>query len=387
MKDFDAIVLGAGPAGSSAAFFLAAAGMRVAIVERSAFPRRKVCGEFVSATTFPVLDAMGVGPALRAAGGPPTRRVGLWAGRSTPTAPMPLAPGEQGWGRTLARATLDPALLAAAQGLGVEVYQPWKAVGLEGGVVTIEAEGRTERLRTPIVVAAHGSWDVGPLPTQPEKRNLRSDILAFKGFFHDATFDDDLMTLLAFPGGYGGMVHRDAETLGLSFCVRRDALARVRERYPAPNAWESLVQAVAEGCRGVASALVGAHLESPAKAAGPLRPGFRPPYEKGVFRVGNAAGEAHPTVAEGISMAIQSGPLLADCLSAGASSERAGDLYARAWRAQFGARIRMADALARLCMGPLAEPLAMPALAAFPGLLTAGAAMTGKTKPLRVALQ
>lgn len=342
------VVLGGGPAGASAAFFLARSGLRVAVVERAAFPRRKVCGEFVSATTFPTLDAMGVGEALRAAGGPPTRRAGAYFGRWVATAPMPAVAGE-GWGRTLARAVLDPALLEAAREQGVEVLQPARAVGLADGVVVLDSG---DGLETRAVVAAHGSWETSALPTQPARPHRPSDVLALKAFLRGATFDDDLMILASFPGGYGGMVHRDRETVGLSFCVRRDVLERVRRS--GETAWEGLLRHVRATNRGIAQATEGAVPELPPKAAGPLWPGVRGGYAGGVFRVGNAAGEAHPTIAEGISMAIQSGRLLAESLTPETIGrhEEAGRRYAAAWRAQFGGRIRTADALARLCMGP-----------------------------------
>ena len=47
---FDALIIGAGPAGSSAAILLATAGWSVALIEKQAFPRRKVCGECVAAS-------------------------------------------------------------------------------------------------------------------------------------------------------------------------------------------------------------------------------------------------------------------------------------------------------------------------------------------------
>ncbi len=57
---YDAIVIGAGPAGSTAAIELARQGRSVAIVEKASFPRRKVCGEFLSATTVPILHHLGI---------------------------------------------------------------------------------------------------------------------------------------------------------------------------------------------------------------------------------------------------------------------------------------------------------------------------------------
>ena len=58
---FDAAIVGAGPAGSASAILLAHAGWSVALIERQAFPRRKVCGECIAASNLPLLHALGVG--------------------------------------------------------------------------------------------------------------------------------------------------------------------------------------------------------------------------------------------------------------------------------------------------------------------------------------
>ena len=57
-KNFDVIVIGAGPAGCSAAFHLANAGARVTLIESKLFPRVKVCGEYVSASGTCDLEAI-----------------------------------------------------------------------------------------------------------------------------------------------------------------------------------------------------------------------------------------------------------------------------------------------------------------------------------------
>ena len=54
---FDVVIVGAGPAGCTAAIQLARAGWSVALIERQRFPRRKVCGECIAASNLPLLDA------------------------------------------------------------------------------------------------------------------------------------------------------------------------------------------------------------------------------------------------------------------------------------------------------------------------------------------
>ena len=53
IEDFDAVVIGGGPGGATTAMLLARAGWSVAVIERQRFPRRKVCGEYLSGANWP----------------------------------------------------------------------------------------------------------------------------------------------------------------------------------------------------------------------------------------------------------------------------------------------------------------------------------------------
>src|SRR5258706_15332442 len=86
---YDAIVIGAGPAGSTAALRLARTGLSVAIVEKAAFPRRKVCGEYISGTTGPLFRDLGLARALGPLPRPPVRPGGLFARDPGGPAPVP----------------------------------------------------------------------------------------------------------------------------------------------------------------------------------------------------------------------------------------------------------------------------------------------------------
>jgi flavin-dependent dehydrogenase len=235
-----------------------------------------------------------------------------------------------------------------------------------------------------VVVSAHGSWEVGRLPTQgPRLPPQPGDLFGFKAHFRDSDLPPGLMPLLVFPGGYGGMVHCDAGRVSLSCCVRRDQLARLRQ--PGKTAGEVVLEHIASSCLGVRRALAGARREGEWLSAGPIRPGVRLPSRLGLFAVGNAAGEAHPVVAEGISMALQAAWLLAERLTAwrraGAARPQLRALgagYAAAWRRAFGPRLRASSVLAHWAMRPAAVASLLPLLRSFPTLLTWGARLSGK---------
>jgi flavin-dependent dehydrogenase len=142
----------------------------------------------------------------------------------------------------------------------------------------------------------------------------------------------------------------------------------------------------------VADALKHAKLQGAWLSAGPIRPGIRVTFANGVFRVGNAAGEAHPIIAEGISMAVQSAWLLCHSLiseqnALGNASTLAdvGRAYAASWRAQFARRIHAAAIFAHTLKRPESAALALALPKRFPALLTFCAALSGKTKQIPIA--
>jgi flavin-dependent dehydrogenase len=193
------------------------------------------------------------------------------------------------------------------------------------------------------------------------------------------------MPLIAFPGGYGGMVWADHDRLSLSFCIRRDALALAREASPNSGAAEASFAHILSSCPSVADALNGASLAAAWLAAGPIRPGIRPAYDNDVFRVGNVAGESHPIIAEGIAMALQSGWILSAHLARHKQWDinaraAAGKAYGSAWRRQFATRIRLAAMLSKVAASANGATLMQALIARFPASLSIGAALSGKTK-------
>src|SRR6202011_807233 len=124
------------------------------------------------------------------------------------------------------------------------LWQPWSASELRADNqeyrCKIAAGGSEQELVAPVVIGAYGSWQNRGLPAQGTESHKPSDLLAFKAHFTECELPVGLMPLLAFPGGYGGMVHSDGGRVSLSFCIRRDQLQDCRRRYRHPRAGEAV---------------------------------------------------------------------------------------------------------------------------------------------------
>ncbi|MHB1194417.1 MAG: NAD(P)/FAD-dependent oxidoreductase [Longimicrobiales bacterium] len=346
---WDAVVVGAGPAGALTAFELGRAGAEVLLVDRQAFPRWKVCGCCLSPGTQSVLHEAGLARILDGAGTVPLHTLRL-AGWSS-VADIPLGPSV-----AMSRSALDDALVRAAVAAGATFAAPARArlgpCGAGHRTLFVEFAETVTDVRARVVIAAdgvgspllaealHGGRDTGIAPWSR---------IGFGALFPAATrgYPAGLIHMAVGPEGYVGLVRLEDGTLDVAGALDPAVLG-------GGNRPEEAVRGLLE--RAGFPALDGTPVEG---WRGTPRLTRRATTRGGdrLLAVGDASGYVEPFTGEGMAWALSGARTLAPIALEGIRDWRP-ELVGE-WDRRYQASIGMA---ARLCRG-LSWALRRPALA------------------------
>ncbi len=307
-ESFDLAVIGGGPAGASAAITAARAAARVLLLERGRLPRQRVCGEFVSAESLTLLAGLLAGsePAvLRDALRIPQARL-FFDGQLVPAQIDPPA-------ASIARFDLDFALWQAAAQAGA-------GTRLETTVETVKGSGpftlrtQAEEFHARAVINASGRWsNLRPAPpAATPDRNGKEKWLGLKSHFSEPS-PHPSVDLYFFEGGYCGV---QPVQLARSRDHRINACAMVRS-----DIARTLPEVFAQNPELRARAANWTPLMETVSTS-PLNFAEPEPVENGVLLVGDAAAFVDPFIGDGISLALRSGALAAECLLSFLRSEK-----------------------------------------------------------------
>ena len=358
MRSFDVAIIGAGPAGSSAAISLARLGYSVALLDKEQFPREKLCGDFINPSNWPILRALGVEREILARAHQTVTgfRITSVAGDE---AEAPLAMTEP-FALGLSRRTLDYVLVKKAQGENVTLLQNcrikrlWRAG--DGWTLEFDDAGTLETLRARVLIGADGrhSWTAHNLGLA-RSAEMRGRAVAFQLRLQCRGAFGDRVEIHLFPGGYAGL-------LGLGDNIINLCLAVDKERLPDDQPFARLLESRLP---------LNPHLKTilgRSESAGELRSTYpvyfspRRSYGDNILLVGDAARVNEPVSGEGIYFALRSGLLAAETID---GAFRAGDFsferlrrYEAACRREFRLR-RGVNALIRMLIyrPVLAAPL------------------------------
>jgi len=327
--DFDVAVVGAGPAGATAARHLARGGLSVALIEACSIPRYKTCGGGLVQRARRALgpDFAGAGTIEREC-----RTIELRFGTSGRSF---LVRREEPIVTMTMRDALDARLVRLAAEAGVRVLPSLAVESLRDAGGSVELGTARGTLVAGHVVAADGvnsslaraaGWRASPAVAPALECEVRVDRASFERLAGQARFDVDTP-----PGGYAWVFPKRAHlSIGLLRTRRgRFDLKAALRRYLEQLEVRSVESVEQHG------------------ATIPLAPRPGGSARGRVLLVGDAAGFADPITAEGIGPAIESARLAADALLAGAPAG-AGERYQRALAATLLPELRAARRLARL---------------------------------------
>jgi geranylgeranyl reductase family protein len=315
----DVIVVGAGPAGSTTAYYLASAGLDVLLLEKSRFPREKVCGDGLTPRAVKSLVAMGV--PIDEQGWLRNKGLRVIGAGQRMELPWPELSSYPGYGLVRTRADLDQTLARRAEQAGAKLLEDTAVAGPAvddrtgriSGVKT--SDERTYLART--VIAADGNSSRLAMKMGLERRADRPLGVAVRTYYKSPRHDDDYLEswLDLWDGpagkagrllpGYGWIFGMGDGTSNVGLGLLNTSQAFGNTDYRAmlrkwlagmPEEWGFTEENRTEPIRG---------------AALPMGFNRTPHYHRGLLLVGDAGGLVNPFNGEGIAYAMESGEILA----------------------------------------------------------------------------
>ncbi|MEI7548944.1 MAG: geranylgeranyl reductase family protein [Actinomycetes bacterium] len=326
-NDADVIVVGAGPGGSATAAHLARAGVKTLLLEKTEFPREKVCGDGLTPRAVKELLALDID--LTTQGWIKNKGLRIIGGGHRLELPWPELSVFPDYGLVRTRADLDQILAQKAVAVGADLHESTSVTGpvMEQdrivGVTTKNAAGEERTYRAPIVVAADGNSSRLSLSMGLTKRDDRPLGVAVRTYFRSPRHEDDwleswleLWDQDRLLPGYGWVfgVGDGTSNVGLGILNSSPAFANVDYRAllmrwadSMPKEWGYVPEEMVGPIRG---------------AALPMGFNRTPHFHQGMLLVGDAGGMVNPFNGEGIAYAMESGRIAAETIAEALASGR-----------------------------------------------------------------
>ncbi len=204
------IIVGGGLAGLSAAIHLRLEGVRVLVFEKQAYPRHKVCGEYLSREVEPYLDFLGVKL-------PGAVRIDRFRMSSRNggvlNAALPLG------GLGISRYALDHALYLRALELEVDFcFESVQSIDFKQDHFVVSSQNR--RVNAELVIGSYGKRSQLDKKLERSFINQHSPWIGVKSHYEHPDFPDDLVELHHFRGGYAGLSKTESGSINLCYLAK-----------------------------------------------------------------------------------------------------------------------------------------------------------------------
>ncbi|MEW5705329.1 MAG: geranylgeranyl reductase family protein [Actinomycetota bacterium] len=333
MDKADVVIVGAGPAGSSAAFFLAQQGIEVVLIDKSHFPREKACGDGLGPRAIQIMNKMGLGNWLASGSYYRCNRVRMVSSMGSRfEAHIPAEDTPYPYFYIVSRRDLDHKLVETASSAGARVYMGHKAVfpvvsnGTVKGVRT-SCNGEETEISCKILVCADGTN--GSFAKYLGLQSVKPHAFAARAYFSNVKGLDDCINIYIderIPEGYAWIFPVSETTANIGLGVSCPKMKQLDVDVKRLIRWfvsEKDTSPIDLSDAAAATDIKGAHLR--------MGYGRYKSVADGVLLVGDSAGLINPLTGEGIAYALESGEqaalVIRHAFSKGDISERALMLY------------------------------------------------------------
>jgi flavin-dependent dehydrogenase len=356
MTRAETVIVGGGPAGSATASGLAALGRDVVLIERTAEPHNKVCGEFLSVETQTQLQRLGVDPS--SLGAVPVEQVALYSSSRSVTSALPFR------ALSLSRYRLDNALLQCAQNSGARLK---RNVAVKSVIAMTPAgagwnvrcdDGETIYCRNFVLatrkLGLRGVDDVRDGSLVGLKMHLRLSTEARRAL-------EGRVELFFLDDSYIGLELIEDGIANLCFVLSRATVARLGSGWPALHAY------LASALPSLTERLAGAEplWDKPLAVVCPTGGHLHRERGTAVYRVGDRLAHIPPFTGDGLAIALASAALAVEHIRLG----RPPDAYLAAARQLTAIPIRLASIVSGLVRSSGGRNLMLGAAACAPGLI------------------
>lgn len=359
-KQYDVIIIGGGLAGLTSAIHLSKAKFKVLLIEKNAYPKHKVCGEYVSNEVLPYLAYLGFNPFKFGAKKISKFELTTHNNKSI-SANLPLG----GFG--MSRYDMDFRLYQLALKNGIEVLQDTVVdVHFENDNFQVKTKLQSN-FNTKIVIGSYGKRSNLDVQFNRKFIKKKSPYLGVK-IHVSGDFPEDKVALHNFKGGYCGVSKVENNHINLCYITNFEAFKKHKD-----------IEAFQEQVLFKNEALKWLFTNSKPAFEKPLTISqisfkTKQPIENHIIMCGDTAGMIHPLCGNGMGMAIRSAQLasvlIIDYLHGKIASRKTLETaYTKRWKKTFGLRLKAGHAIAYLFRQDSLAPKLLTVLRWFPFLM------------------
>lgn len=357
--NFDVLLIGGGLAGLTAAIHLSQKNLKVVLIEKSNFPRHKVCGEYISNEILPYLKWLGADISELQPTNISKFRFTANNGK-TAEAKLPLG----GFG--ISRYALDNFLYQKAlENNCTIIKENVTDVFFNNAIFSVTTSEQI--LKAKIVLGAFGKRSNLDQVLDRSFFHKKSPWLAVKAHY-SGNLDDTLVALHNFEGGYCGV--SKVENNIINICYLCDYATF--KKYKNIEEYQQNILCKNQHLKSVFenSTLL---FDKPLTIS-QISFDKKKAVENHIIMIGDTAGLIHPLCGNGMAMAMHSAKIASELLLEYFSNKEMNrDLlekkYTKEWKKHFGKRIFMGRILAQILMHKTIISIFVAIVASFPGLL------------------